>query len=81
MSDRNYKLGPNDFDIEIIQTLPSSYGPNYQAAWAAASTEMWSDPRVANDRERGFTMDLDGVYAEVGEKECSFSFFFRVREV
>jgi hypothetical protein len=81
MTDRNYKLGPNDFDIEIIQTLPSSYGPNYQAAWAAASMEMWSDPRVANDRERGFTMDLDGVCAVVNAKECCFSFFFRVREV
>ena len=81
MTDRNYKLGPNDFDIEIIQTLPPSFGPNYQAAWAAASMQMWVDPRVANNRERGFVMELDSVSAEVDPKECSFSFLFRVCEV
>lgn len=81
MTDRNYESGPNDFDLEIIQTLPPSYGPNYQAAWAAASMQMWIDPRVANNRERGFVMELDSVCAEVDPKECSFSFFFRVCEV
>lgn len=81
MTDRKCETGPNDFDLEIIQTLPPSFGPNYQAAWAAASMQMWVDPRVANNRERCFVMELDGVSAEVDAKECSFSFLFRVCEV
>lgn len=75
------RWGPNDFQIEIHQTLPPSFGPNYQAAWSEASMRMWANPLAVSDRERAYVMELESICAEVTSKECQFTFFFAVHEV